>query len=261
MILKTVARVFAGGERLPLEDGALSGRSVLILGMHRSGTSCLAGMLEERGLWLGDDVKTRSRHNKKGNRELKEVQLINNDLLGLGGGSWHRPRRATFTNAEITARIKKVYETLDASGKLWGIKDPRMLFCIDAWRNRQSMLVGTFRHPASVASSLIARENAVTREAHALELWHAYNAELVRLYWEGPFPVVDFDWDANRYCRAVAMIAGRLGLDASAGAFFEDGLRHNRDGGDIEDSRHRELYGELLDIASIEEKKLLEGRP
>jgi len=30
---------------------------ILILGMHRSGTSCLAGCLEEAGLYLGDVTK------------------------------------------------------------------------------------------------------------------------------------------------------------------------------------------------------------
>jgi len=41
---------------------------ILILGMHRSGTSCLAGCLEEAGLYLGD-VNLKAGFNKKGNRE------------------------------------------------------------------------------------------------------------------------------------------------------------------------------------------------
>ena len=45
---------------------------IVILGMHRSGTSCLAGCLEELGLHLGT-VITSAPHNKKGNRENPEL--------------------------------------------------------------------------------------------------------------------------------------------------------------------------------------------
>ena len=41
---------------------------IAILGMHRSGTSCLAGSLQEAGIYLGD-VVTSAAHNQKGNRE------------------------------------------------------------------------------------------------------------------------------------------------------------------------------------------------
>jgi len=40
-----------------------SSQAVLILGMHRSGTSCLAGSLQEAGLYLGEvNTAARSQH-------------------------------------------------------------------------------------------------------------------------------------------------------------------------------------------------------
>jgi len=42
--------------------------TVAILGMHRSGTSCLAGSLQELGLYLGE-VYDQNPHNPRGNRE------------------------------------------------------------------------------------------------------------------------------------------------------------------------------------------------
>ena len=42
--------------------------AVVILGMHRSGTSCLTGSLQDKGLYLGQ-VSQRGTFNKKGNRE------------------------------------------------------------------------------------------------------------------------------------------------------------------------------------------------
>ncbi|WP_173204579.1 hypothetical protein [Sphingopyxis sp. BSNA05] len=44
--------------------GDVSRPFVLILGMHRSGTSCLAGALERCGLHLGD-VRRTGTHNKR----------------------------------------------------------------------------------------------------------------------------------------------------------------------------------------------------
>ena len=43
-------------------------RVVCVLGMHRSGTSCLAGSLEQQGLFLGE-TNTRGPFNLRGNRE------------------------------------------------------------------------------------------------------------------------------------------------------------------------------------------------
>lgn len=48
--------------------------TVLILGMHRSGTSCLAGSLQEAGLYLGE-VNTAAPHNAKGNRESRDCKF------------------------------------------------------------------------------------------------------------------------------------------------------------------------------------------
>ena len=63
---------------------------VAVLGMHRSGTSSLAGSLEEAGLHLGE-VVTRADHNQKGNRESLAMRDLNDRLLEHNGGAWDRP--------------------------------------------------------------------------------------------------------------------------------------------------------------------------
>lgn len=49
------------------KEGALNNNVVIVLGMHRSGTSCLTGLLQQAGVALGNVVKEAA-HNKKGNR-------------------------------------------------------------------------------------------------------------------------------------------------------------------------------------------------
>jgi len=65
-------------------------RTVIVLGMHRSGTSALAGSLEAAGLCLGE-INEYSEDNKKGNRESKSIMTLHNDLLERNGGSWDNP--------------------------------------------------------------------------------------------------------------------------------------------------------------------------
>ena len=59
---------------------------VVVLGMHRSGTSCLAGSLEQQGLFLGE-VNTSAPWNRRGNRERFDVMNLQGDILEASGGS------------------------------------------------------------------------------------------------------------------------------------------------------------------------------
>jgi len=65
-------------------------RIVAVLGMHRSGTSWLAGSLQDLGLEMGE-VSTRDPHNLKGNRESPVLMEIHDGVLVDSGGSWKRP--------------------------------------------------------------------------------------------------------------------------------------------------------------------------
>ena len=142
-------------------------------------------------------------------------------------------------------------------GRLWGIKDPRMLFCYPAWSSPSTIHIGTFRHPHHVAQSLVTRSESKSYSLsfeEALELWCQYNNELIRLYREKAFPIVNFDWDPERYLQGVEKIARRLSLTGKGKGFFEEGLRHHQSFEKIEDEKYRKVYEELLNISEIEEK-------
>ena len=68
----------------------MKSRVICVLGMHRSGTSCLAGTLQEAGVFLGD-VVTRAPHNLKGNRENMRIMSLHDNLLKRTGGTWDEP--------------------------------------------------------------------------------------------------------------------------------------------------------------------------
>lgn len=64
---------------------------VIVLGMHRSGTSTLSGTLLEVGLHLGSVLDSKFARNPKGLQEAPSILFMHENLLGANGGSWHQP--------------------------------------------------------------------------------------------------------------------------------------------------------------------------
>jgi hypothetical protein len=204
-------------------------RVVAILGMHRSGTSWLAGSLEEMGVALGE-VSTADPHNQKGNRESPELMALHDRVLRRNDGSWKRPPKQRGWSPEESAELVAYVERMDAAYPLWGFKDPRALLLIHEWMLRVPHMerVGIYRHPLAVHRSLNAR-NPRFHRARSVKLWAAYNAALVAEHQRSPFPVLRFDVapaDVNAQLRAVA--AG-LSLPASEASFFDDSLVHQNE--------------------------------
>ncbi len=233
--------------------------SVLILGMHRSGTSCLTGMLKQYGLYVGQ-VSNSNKFNKKGNQESSTVISINDQLLSANGGSWYEPVQVQSIPSVLQQQIKEFKQQMRDSDKIWGIKDPRMLFCLSAWLDPNTTFIGTFRHPMSVVSSLEKRQQAgilkINRKVNWKELWFQYNYQLISLYRKNPFPIINFDWESERYRSAVRHIAHTLSLNSEGDDFFEENLRDEFQIDHIQNVQYGELYQELVKIAETEEEKL-----
>ncbi len=205
---------------------------VLVLGMHRSGTSCLAGCLESCGLHLGD-VSRRGRFNAKGNRESRLIWSLHDQILGLNRGSWHSPPDTIQIHPTHLAQLKDAVEELRQGRRVAGIKDPRTVLMLDQWlqlTGPRCRLVGSFRHPLAVAQSL-ARRDSLSME-QSLELWRRYNAELVRHHQARPFPLVEYDLtDVDRYCRSIVQVASQLNLQPRRSRirrFVSESLSHHR---------------------------------
>lgn len=206
---------------------------VMILGMHRSGTSCLTGSLQQMGLFLGE-VFTENPFNLKGNRENGRIMNLNNALLERNDGAWCSPPATMEWDAShCQERAGILLDMADASGgAVWGFKDPRVLFTFPFWVEgvRDFQLVGTFRHPVSVAQSLNFRNQIPLDQGFAL--WCAYNERLLDLLQRYRFPLVSFDVDADQYLASVKKVAAYLGLSGGPDedhTFFEESLRKQRE--------------------------------
>ena len=201
-------------------------RVLFVLGMHRSGTSCLTGCLEECGLTLGA-VNESSVGNERGSRENPQIMLLNDRLLADNFGSWDEPPAEIVWTRRHRQRRDKLLSRYP-SRELVGIKDPRCLLTFEFWREgiAEAELVGTFRHPLAVAKSLQCRNDfSIDR---GLNLWTHYNQRLLDLHDEFGFPIVSFDLPPDDYTSCVQGVAVQLELTPPEGGFefFEARLRH-----------------------------------
>lgn len=211
-----------------LEDGLqMTSTALIILGMHRSGTSCLTGLFEEAGVWLGE-VRRMSSHNAKGNRENPEIMALNDAILKTNGATWDKPPDRPMTWSAIhLAERGRILAGYPAK-QIWGFKDPRTLFTLEGWRSALpgARLVGILRHPLAVARSLEAR-NKIPLE-HGLALWAAYNRRLFDLVQSEDMPILSFDQPAAHFVAAATALIEDMGLGIPLGGmqFFDDSLRH-----------------------------------
>ena len=210
-------------------------KCVLILGMHRSGTSCLAGSLQQHGVHLGR-VFEENPFNKKGNRENAEIMKLNNDLLAANGGSWENPPSALHWNEEFaSSRNAIITMFVESESPFWGFKDPRSLLTWEFWmeglQDISINLVGSYRNPLLVAESLYARNKMPIEKA--LSLWEIYNKKLIEIYETIRFPILSFDVDLEEYKRAIDWVLQSLKITPNGNItapFFDESLRHAETG-------------------------------
>jgi len=171
------------------------GKLLLVLGMHRSGTSAVTGMLQDHGVELGPARIKQNAFNRRGNREILALRRIHERILERAGGSWYEPPE----DAEVTDSDRADRDEILAGieGDVVGLKDPRMLFAMDLWRELDPVKLGVIRNPVAVRESLNHRASEgmgpVLLPADWEALWRRYNEALVAEYELGAFPIVDFD--------------------------------------------------------------------
>lgn len=207
-------------------------RLVFIVGMHRSGTSCLTGLLGDAGVWLGP-VEKGSPHNTKGNNENRQVMNLNKAVLAANDAAWNNPGEGDADwSPEHDARADELLDDLLEDGRITAMKDPRTLLTGDGWRRAADRAgavisdIGTFRRPERVVASLTARDPSLD-PTHCLSLWASYNRRLLELHDRSAFPIVDFDLPADDYLSQVRWAFAELDLEPPEQLdFFEGGLRH-----------------------------------
>ncbi len=225
--------------------------SIIVLGMHRSGTSCLAGSLEQAGLCLGN-VNRKAPHNPKGNQENRDIMDLNDAVLSASGAAWDSPPDTSPIWSKSHRDQRDQILASYPQDQIIGFKDPRTIFTLEGWLEAlpQTRLVATFRHPFAVAQSLSTRNGFPIKRG--LDLWLSYNRRLLAISESREVPVINFDLLAEHYGIALRTICERLGLTPPVDGFnfFEAGLRRNGLPQEpLGEQSLREVYDALLSLS------------
>jgi len=203
---------------------------ICVLGMHRSGTSCLTGIMQNFGVELGE-VHTDNLYNKRGNRENGRIVFLNDAVLATNHCTWDNPQVVNkWTREEAAERDRIVAELQNKPATHWGFKDTRTLFTLPFWLEalHNPKYIGTFRHPHRVALSLNNRDGAPFEASW--ELWYRYNQRLLKLSQQHGFALADFDQPPDVYLEDTLNKLIALGLDSDlapkAREFFDSDLRN-----------------------------------
>jgi len=159
---------------------------VLVVGMHRSGTSAAAGVLSGLGLSLPSDPMTERKDNDRHNESISLTDA-NDGILGILGGTWDEPPAlgAGWEHHTDLLRIMPMVARVAAAAfptpgvALW--KDPRNCLLLPYWKQILTPIAGIvlpWREPLAVARSLAARDGIPINRG--LELWHRYNEAALR---------------------------------------------------------------------------------
>lgn len=157
---------------------------VIVLGMHRSGTSMLTNIIEKAGYYVGpkNDLIAAAADNEKGFFERVSIAQANDLILQLCGASWDNPpRQEDIERIKVDPFLKpllRVYNDQDRAV----IKDPRMCLTFPVWKDlisKNLKFVYITRDPEAVAASLQKRNKFDPDRSR--RLYDEYNAQAAKL--------------------------------------------------------------------------------
>jgi hypothetical protein len=161
--------------------GAAPGPGVIVLGMHRSGTSAVTRLLNLLGADVGpEDDLVHDFDNPAGHWESRSLVSANDRILSVLGRSWDFPPRLApgwERTEEMDGLVPELADTFASVYRScpWVWKDPRTCLTLPLWRRvlgDAPRIVYVRRDPAAVVHSVF-RRDGVPR-LYATGLWHRY---------------------------------------------------------------------------------------
>jgi len=164
--------------------------TIIVLGMHRSGTSLVAELLHGCGVSAGDPklLLGANEGNERGYWEHAPLVAFNDNLLSFVDSSWSVP--PTYEDEQRLAdralntisrdQALRLISSMESSGQAWFWKDPRFALTFPFWQKlwRDPLYIVCIRDPLEIAQSL-QRRNHFPISASLL-LWQIYMTSILR---------------------------------------------------------------------------------
>ncbi|MEZ5065808.1 MAG: glycosyltransferase [bacterium] len=239
--------------------------AILVLGMHRSGTSALTRVLHLLGAELGSNLMPPSPANPKGYWEHADIVFLHDVALAHLGRTWDDPRPIDAERlrgpdlAPVRRQLRDLLEKEFGDSALWAVKDPRLCRLLPLWAPVLEELDVTprfllaQRDSREVAASLVKREGMESGFAHLLWLEHVLVAERATRgsvrssLWYGDL-LGDWRGVVDRISNELRIVwpnAPEI-VAAEVDTFLDPSLRHHRSASDPLPGWNREVTEALI---------------
>lgn len=204
-------------------SSAIRPRAILIVGMHRSGTSALTRVINLHGVPLGRELLEAAFDNEAGFWESQAVVYLHEHILEHLGSSWDDPRELPSgwleeaDAAGFREALVRIIREQFGDAPLWAVKDPRLCRFLPLWLQAlaelgiEPMLVFAVRHPAEVVGSLV-RRNGLSPSVASM-LWLRHLAESLHASRGHLRCVVDYDGLLADWQGCMASLGERLSVE------------------------------------------------
>lgn len=246
----------ARGRRMRKEEGQMGSthdergqahrQAILILGMHRSGTSALSGVLALLGVSAPKTLIAGDGWNERGYWESDRIGRFNDRVLASAGSTWNDWGRfnpawmASVTSRAFAEELPSLIGEEFEDAQLLLVKDPRICRFVSFWRKGlddlgiASKVIIPVRNPLEVAQSLRRRDGMPLSEGLLLWLRHCLDAEYATRETERAF--LHYEALLEDWPRVIRQISEEIDLsfprwssavEVSIDSFLSRDLRHN----------------------------------
>ncbi len=219
-------------------------RLIVVLGMHRSGTSTITRSLEVLGISLGNRLMPAIEgNNNKGFFEDIDINALNVEMLECIGSDWHCLSPLEFKDVNqlnengYFIRAVDLLRLKTTNSAIFGFKDPRVAKLLPFWHpvfvhcGFDVAYILALRNPLSIAQSIAERDGFSHEKTYLLWLGHTLSSLLHTQ--QHKRVLVDYDRLLETPKQVIEVIASQLNLKVDAKAlrtfqteFIDPELRH-----------------------------------
>ena len=225
----------------------------IVLGMHRSGTSTVAGILHLHNIIMGTYQNFWPRplkQNPKGFYENYDFRKINDTILKLSDynvKSYSSDIPSIILDNKIKLKMSRIIKDYSLKYIDWGWKDPRTCLTIFQWMKvieslnlkSQVRVIFVSRKAISVARSLKKRNNLSLKIG--LSLWEAYSEKALQFCEESDLPIFYCSFESllespNLTCNPLFKFLNKELSDDIINKFIDKNISKNNQGEDFPQS-------------------------
>lgn len=167
---------------------------IVILSMHRSGSSLTTSIVQKLGIHIGDRLLGTHPSQPRGHYENVEFYELNMDILRTAGGDWQNPPGEARINAVANRFRERIKGTIAKNKKKkWGWKDPRTCLTLPLYLPylQSPRFILVYRETDGIIGSLLRRSGGtkekwerVTRTYQAAMEKHTSGFDTLRVQYE-----------------------------------------------------------------------------